>query len=213
MWNVDKRLDVATANVVIQHYLQALEMRRKAHEMGAIFGGRLPHPPTFVPGGFTTTPRAARITQFKACLAELTSFIQNAYLPDAATLAGVYSDYYGIGKGHGNLLAYGVFDLNSAGTTKLLRRGRIQAGASGVQAVSANSITEQVTYSWYSDTTNNLNPSLGETAPQYPKSNAYSWLKAPRYATSVTTRGKKGGVKTGSSAPCEVGPLDRMWVN
>jgi len=212
-WHVDFRVDAATTATLVGHYVQALTMTRKAHEMGAIFGGRLPHPPTFVPGGFTTTPRAARITQFKSYLAELTSFIRNDYIPDAATVAGVYSDYYGIGKGHGNLLAFGVFDLDSSGTNKLLRRGRIQAGASSVQSMDANSITEQVTYSWYNDATNNLNPSLGVTSPQYPKANAYSWLKAPRYATSLSTRGRKGSVRSGTSIASEVGALARMWVN
>jgi hydrogenase large subunit len=60
-----------------------------------------------------------------------------------------------------------------------------------------NAITEQVTYSWYQDSTNNLRPSSGQTIPQHPKNRAYSWLKAPRYA----------------GAPYEVGPLARMWVN
>jgi len=55
-WNVDKRLSAAATQTLVNHYVAALEMRRKAHEMGAVFGGRLPHPPAFVPGGFTTTP-------------------------------------------------------------------------------------------------------------------------------------------------------------
>jgi len=58
-------------------------------------------------------------------------------------------------------------------------------------------ITEQVAYSWYANSTNNLKPSSGQTTPQFPKTNAYSWLKAPRYR----------------NAPYEVGPLARMWVN
>jgi len=58
-------------------------------------------------------------------------------------------------------------------------------------------ITEQVAHSWYADSTNNLAPSSGATAPQYPKTGAYSWLKAPRYG----------------NAPYEVGPLARMTVN
>ncbi|HSR12747.1 MAG TPA: nickel-dependent hydrogenase large subunit, partial [Thermodesulfobacteriota bacterium] len=101
------------------------------------------------------------------------------------------------GGGSGNLLAYGVFDQDAAGNTKLFRRGRLTARSSSVQAVDLNAITEQVTYGWYSDRTNNLNPASGSTVPQYPKANAYSWLKSPRYAGTVY----------------EVGPLARMKVN
>ncbi len=196
-WHVDKRLTVGESEALVNHYVTALDMRRKAHEMGALFGGRLPHPPAFVPGGFTTTPRSARITKFKAYLAELIPFIQNTYHPDVGLVGARYSDYYNIGRGQGNLLAYGVFDLDSTGSTKLLRRGRVVNGSVSVQSVDVNSIAEQVTYSWYNNTTNNRNPSNGSTLPQYPKTGAYSWLKAPR----------------DQGVPCEVGPLARMWVN
>jgi len=197
-WHVDKRISGSDSQALVTHYVTALDMRRKAHEMGALFGGRLPHPPAFVPGGFTTTPRPERVTKFKAYIAELISFIDNTYLPDVALLEGYYgADYSQIGRGAGNLLAYGVFDLDQNGQTKLLKSGRAVNGTTAVQMLDVNAITEHVTYSWYDDRTNNLKPSAGATAPQYPKNSAYSWLKAPRY----------------NGAPYEAGPLARMWVN
>jgi hydrogenase large subunit len=201
-WVTDKRLGASVNTTLWNNYAAALTARRQAHEMGALFGGRLPHPPTYLSGGFTTTPRAARITAFKNYLSQLITFINNTYLPDIERLAQAYSDYdhtsaKPVGRGYGNLLAYGVFDLNAAGTSKLLKRGRVVNGSTSVQTVSTNSITEQVTYSWYADSTNNLNPASGAFTPQYPKGSAYSWLKAPRY----------------SNSPYEVGPLARMWVN
>jgi hydrogenase large subunit len=196
-WQTDKHFTAAESTILVNHYVKALEMRRKAHEMGALFGGRLPHPPAFVPGGFTTTPRAARISKFKSYLSELITFINNTYLPDVSALAGRYPGYSQIGRGSGNLLAYGVFDLDSSGANKLLRRGRIINGAGQWQTVTLNAITEQVTYSWYNNANNNLPPASGATTPQYPKLNAYSWLKAPRY----------------QGEPYEVGPLARMFVN
>jgi hydrogenase large subunit len=108
-----------------------------------------------------------------------------------------YTDYYTIGRGRGHLLAYGVFDLNATGTSKLLQRGRVVNASTTVQSVDFNAITEQVTHSWYAQSTDNLKPSVGSTVPQYPKNGAYSWLKAPRY----------------SGGAYEVGPLARMWVN
>jgi len=165
--------------------------------MGALFGGRLPHPPAFVPGGFTTSVRPDRITSFQAYLSQLIPFIQNTYLPDVDALASYYPDYYSIGAGSGNLLAYGVFELDAVGANKLMRSGRVLKGGSNVQPMDQSQITEQVSHSWYADSTNNLTPSTGATTPQYPKNGAYSWLKAPRY----------------QKVPYEVGPLARMWVN
>jgi hydrogenase large subunit len=196
-WKADKRLSAANSGALINHYVVALDMRRKAHEMGALFGGRLPDPTAYVPGGFTTTVRPERIVKFRSYLDELLPFIREVYMADADLLSSIYADYSGIGRGPGNLLAYGVFDLDSRGNKKLLKRGRLTAGSSKVQAVDLNVITEQVTHSWYADSTNNLKPSSGETTAQYPKRNAYSWLKAPRYA----------------GIPYEVGPLARMKVN
>ena len=71
-------------------------MRRKAHEMGALFGGRLPHPPAFVPGGFTTTPRPDRISEVQG-VHRRTDLVyrRHTYLPDvdhARTL--LRSDYF-----------------------------------------------------------------------------------------------------------------------
>ncbi len=211
-WNIDRRFSDATTATLVNHYVTALDMRRKAHEMGAIFGGRLPHPPTYIPGGFTTQPTTAAITKFKAVLSEITSFISNTYIPDAQALAATYSDYRDIGGGYGNLLAYGCFDLNAAGTSKLLRRGRVEDGATSVETVDVAAIAEHVQYSWYNDRTNMLNPAVGVTTPKRPKgptarpklgaapappTGAYSWLKAPRYL----------------DAPYETGALARMWVN
>ncbi|MHB1000011.1 MAG: nickel-dependent hydrogenase large subunit [Armatimonadota bacterium] len=196
-WKEDKRFSAAASTTLVNHYVTALDMRRKAHEMGALFGGRLPDPPAFIPGGITTTPRSDRILKFKTYLNELVSFIRNMYIPDAESLASTYDDYYDIGRGWGHLLAYGVFDQDAAGTNKLLRRGRVLNGSYTVQSVDVNNIQERVTNSYYANSTNNLRPSVGMTVPQFPKTGAYSWLKAPRY----------------TGWPYETGPLSRMWIN
>jgi hydrogenase large subunit len=199
-WNVDRRFDAATTNTLVSHYVTALDMRRMAHEAGAIFAGRLPHSPAFIAGGVTTPVRATDITKFKSIMNQVISFITNTYIPDAQALATAYTDYKKIGRGFGNLLAYGVFELNPAGTSKLMRPGRVTAGSTTVAAVNQASITEQVNYSWYANTlTPTRNPAVGVTTPVDPvtKPAAYSWLKAPRYAT----------------LPYETGALARMWVN
>ena len=122
-WKADKRITGRRPTTLVNHYVTAIDMTRKAHEMGALFGGRMPDPAAYIAGGFTTTPRADRISKYKAYLNELIPFIQNVYLPDVAALRAAYSDYDSIGRGYGNLLAFGVFDLDSDGESKLLKRG------------------------------------------------------------------------------------------
>jgi hydrogenase large subunit len=184
-----------TAQALVSHYVQALAMRRKAHQMGAILGGRLPCTPVFVAGGSTEVPTAQKIADFRTLLTELRKFIDDVYVPDVLAVAAAFPDYYNVGKGCGNLLAYGVFDQNAAGTSKLLSRGRYTKGAYG--SVDPAQIREFVRYSWYSTASGNLPPSRGVTQIADSKNGAYSWIKAPRYL----------------SLPHEVGALARMWIN
>lgn len=187
------------ATALIDNYVQALTYRRMAHEMGAQFAGRLPHPPSLVPGGFTTTPRAGRISQFLTYLKDVAAFVQGPYLDDVHTVAGAYPEYSSLGAGPRNMLAYGVYDLDSTGTYKLLKRGFAPDASASALPLDPAKVTESVTSSWYDNGGGDRNPSRGVTNPVDPrgKASAYSWLKAPRY----------------NGLPCEVGPLARMWVN
>lgn len=184
-----------TASTLVNHYVQALAMRRKAHQMGAILGGKLPHTPAFVVGGATLKVTSSQVTAFRTILSELRTFINNVYIKDVQLVANAFAQYNTIGKGPGNLLAYGVFDLDNAGTTKLLKRGRYTGGS--FQTVDVNAIKEYVKYSWYASTDTNRNPTTGTTTPSAIKTGAYSWVKAPRYLDAVH----------------EVGPLARMYIN
>ncbi len=198
-WNVDRRFDQKASDTLMAGYLKALEMRRKGHEMGALFGGRLPHPPAYIAGGFTANPRPERIANYRAYLNELIGFIQDRYIPDAEQLASQYSDYLGLGRGYGNLLAYGVFELDDAGGDQLLAGGHVVEGSATPLPLDAASIAEHVTHSWFKNNTDGLHPASGQTKAVDPasKTYAYSWLKAPRY----------------EGRPYEVGPLARMWIN
>lgn len=185
----------STASALVGHYVDALRMRRRAHQMGAIFGAKLPCSPSFVPGGCTAVVKAENVADFRALLTDLRSFIDGTYVPDVLAVAGIFGDYYQLGVGCGNLLAYGVFDLDVAGHSKLLGRGRYTDGAS--QPVDTDHITEYVKYSWYTGSSGGRNPVNGVTEPNVHKAGAYSFIKSPRYLDQVH----------------EVGPLARMWVN
>jgi len=200
VWNVDLMRN-SSMQQIATNFITAITMRREAHEMAAIFAGRMPGLSAIQAGGFSAKPTSSMISNFSGYLNKLINFINNNYVPDAQLLSSAYSDYHQIGKGSGNLIAYGVFDLDdTSNPSRLLKRGVVyNSNLTSVQTLSTSKITESVTNSWYDNTTNNLNPAKGTTITVDPatKPSAYSWLKAPRY----------------NSKPCEAGPLARMWVN
>jgi hydrogenase large subunit len=196
-YEVDMRFDAAQNQRLVDHYVQALAVRRQAHEMGAIFGGKLPHTVGYEYGGVTAVPDSSMLTRFRNYLDSIISFVDNVYLADVQLLAQIYADYYEIGRGYGNLFAFGVFDLDRDGSSKLLPRGRVANGSASVQGIDLKAIVEQTEYSWYSNSSAGLNPGQGETTPEPGKAGAYSWLKAPRY----------------NGVPYEAGPLARMWMS
>jgi hydrogenase large subunit len=179
------RLDAETNRAAAAHYIQALKMRRKAHEILAIFGGKMPHNMGIVPGGVTSGPEVDKIAAFLHGLNEIRDFIDNVYIPDVLAVAGAYRDHFAIGRGAENFLCYGSFDgfFPSGVVDSSLGRSDLKAGA----------ITEDVTSSWY-DNSDGLHPSEGQTVPAPDKEGAYSWLKSPRYKSKVA----------------EVGPLARV---
>jgi hydrogenase large subunit len=193
----DYRLPDDVNAVVVGHYLQALGMRRKAHELGAIFGAKMPHVTVFLPGGVTTQVTAERMATYEQQLRELISFIDDIYVPDVLAVAGAYEDWFTVGAGCRNLLSYGAYPLTDrkdpAGSNQFFDRGVYANGK--FMPMDANQIKEYVSHSWYQKGPGK-HPAEGETVPETDKRGAYSWIKAPRY----------------EGQPLEVGPLARMWV-
>ncbi len=189
----DYRLPSKVNQSALNHYLGALDIRRKAHEMLAIFGGKMPHNVAVVPGGVTEKPTIDKITNFLWRLNEIREFIENAYIPDILAVAKTYKDYFEIGKGCQNLLAYGVFELRKG---KFLKSGIISEKLE-CNNFEAENITEDVKHSWYADSTSGKRPAQGETHPEPEKKGGYSFIKSPRYGGKVY----------------ELGPLARMVVN
>ncbi|HEY5556884.1 nickel-dependent hydrogenase large subunit [Acetobacterium sp.] len=192
-YSQDFRFSAADSQTLMANYVTALSIRRQAQEMGAIFGGKLPHVGNVVPGGVTASPSSADIANFSDYLGTIKAFIQSEYNADVNKLATAYSDYYQIGKGYGNLISYGVFDTNITGT-QLFPAGTVTNGAVG--SFDAANIKEYVGHSWYSSPSG-ANPSSETTTPSYGKSGAYTWLKAPRY----------------NDVAYEAGSLARTWVS
>jgi len=180
------------------HYLQALHMRRLCHEMLSIYGGKMPHDCVVVPGGASAEPLTEKSARFLGMLSEISRFVDQVYIPDVMAVAKAYPDYFTIGKGCGEFLSYGAFDLAGGDTNLPARRRFMPQGVitdGKVSDVDATKIKEEVIHSWYEDGSGG-SPLEERTTPAPGKANGYSWLKSPRY----------GG------KPKEVGPLARTLV-
>jgi hydrogenase large subunit len=196
----DYRFPAEVDQELVKHYLEALRMRRKAQEMCAIFGGKMPHNMAIVPGGVTEVPTVDKIASFLWHLNELRDFIDNVYLADVVAAAEVYSDYFGIGVGCKHLLSYGSYELDGKEPDLTKRKRLLKQGAVGpdlkLEPLDAAGIAEQVKHSWYEESTSGRKPLDSDTVPNENKGGAYSWVKSPRYNGEVY----------------EVGPLARIMA-
>jgi len=189
----DYRLPTELSQELAGHYVEAFDVRRKAHELLAVFGGKMPHNVGIVPGGVTQRVEVDTIAAFLWRLNDIRQFIDHVYLPDVLEVARHYGDYAEIGAGSGRFLDYGAFPQ---------KEGRfLEAGAIGMDLSPAtfesSKITEAVTHSWYEEGDGPLHPDRGETIPAPNKAEGYSWLKSPRYDGDVY----------------EGGPLARMLLS
>jgi len=201
---------------LVESYVMALNMRKEAHTMGAIFSGRHPIQNAIVPGGVATIFTAADVADFRTRLNNVRNFINAYYIPDVvfAATRPIWTKYWTVGRTPGTLLSYGEYPYDGqpfpdvANNDMLLKRGVAtyvdEVANPSFAAFNTNNIAEYVTSSFYADSTNALHPSVGVTTPltgttlsaAMAGSTKYSWLKAPRY----------GGLAA------EVGPLARMIV-
>ncbi len=192
----DYRLPAAVNAAAVQHYLQALEIRKLAHTMLAVWGGRIPGQRGIVPGGSPANVDTEKIVQSKFLLAQVTDFIDNVYIPDVLAVAGAYKDWAAIGVGCKNLMTYGGFPMDNNGWNgkRFYSNGVYINGQAG--ALDPTQIGEDVQYSWYKDGIPK-GPYQSVITPEPYKTAGYTWLKSPRYDGNVV----------------EVGPLAKLWIN
>ena len=196
----DYRLTKKENQAAVANYVEALNMRRLAHETVAVFGGKMPHNMSIVAGGVTAQPTVDKIAGFLWRVERLIDFIDSRYIPDVLMVANRYSDYFGIGAGCKQFLSYGVFDLDTdpdlTKRKRYLPQGIISGSDLKLRRLDPGKITEEVENSWFEGSAP-LHPFEGKTVPNRDKAGAYSWIKSPRYAGEVL----------------EVGPLARMLAS
>lgn len=184
--NTDINLDA------IAGYVKALDIRQKAHQMVAAFGGRAPHPIAMVPGGVTTEPTSERIKIYKKNLKEVEEFVNEVYINHVIAVAKAYPEYFKLGK-YDSFMSYGLFDKDEDRKNFMFEQGLVYGNK--LEKLDTSKIREQVKYARYKSGSN-LHPLKGETVGDPNKSGAYTWVKAPRY----------------DDKPMEVGPLARIVV-
>lgn len=187
------------------NYVKALEARRLAHEAHAMFTGKMPHGQGVVPGGITGMPTYDNLTRALSKLQTIKDFINDCYIPDVVAVAEAYPDYFESGRGCGNLISFGVFDMedNQADQTtrkRFFNQGIISIDNNGnlsaVGAIDAQKISESAKSAWFKDSAA-IWPLNGNSEADIKKASAYSWVKETRYDGEVY----------------EPGPLARMVVN
>ncbi len=196
----DYRLSKAENIAAVAHYVEALNMRRLAHETVAVFGGKMPHNMSIVAGGVSTAPTRDKITQFVAKVDQLIDFIDSYYLPDVLMVAARYSDYFTVGTGCQQFMSFGCFDLDTdpdlTKRSRYLPQGIVRGSTLKLERINPQAITEDVQNSYYVDS-GIRHPYEGVTEADHEKAGAYSWCKSPRYNGEVM----------------EVGPLARMLAS
>jgi len=200
--------------LAVAHYLQALDIQRKANQVVAILGSKTPNIQNLAVGGVANainldSPAALnmeKLYQVKTLLDEVTAFVQQAYVPDVCAIGGMYADWLKYGAGVTNYLAVPDLPLDSKATKFDLPGGTIMNGDIGtVKEIKSfddpyfrDNVTESIARSYYKGDTQR-HPFQGETVPAYNPWNEdgkYSWVKAPRF------EGK----------PMQVGPLAQTLV-
>ncbi len=195
--------------MAVSHYLQALEIQRKANKIVSILGSKTPHIQNLAVGGVSNalsldSPSVLtleRLMAVKTWIDELGDFVKNVYLIDVAAIGAFYADWTQYGAGVTNYLSVPDIPLDTKGTQFALPGGYIANGdlASHKPITTFNDeywrkgVEESVKHSWYSyDTAGPLHPYKGETKPDYTdfQENAkYSWLKSPTFYGQVAQVG------------------------
>lgn len=201
--------------LAVAHYLQALEVQRKANKIVAILGSKTPHIQNVAVGGVSnpislnsqSVLSVERLLAVKEYIDALKDFVANVYLIDVAAVAAFYPEWTGIGRGVVNYLACPDFPLDEKGTSFVTNGGYIAQGKlESFKPITRfgdpffrDGVAESVKHSWYKGGKGALQPYKGETIAEYTDfqdNGKYSWVKSPTFLDE----------------PAQVGPLARLMM-
>jgi len=191
------------------HYLQALEVQRKANMIVSILGGKTPHIQNLAVGGVAnaintdspSTLTMERLYYVKTLIDDLGRFVNEVYFKDVCAIGAAYPEWTAIGAGVTNYLSVPDFPGDGKGISCQHPGGYIPGGdLSKFHPIRTlqdeyfqKGVQESVKHAWYQgDWTRH--PWDEETKPNYTEfqdNGKYSWVKAPSFY----------------GAPAQVGPL------
>ncbi len=187
--------------LAVAHYLQALDIQRKANKIVSILGSKTPHIQNVAVGGVSnalatdsqSVLTVERLLAVKGWIDELADFVKNVYMVDVAAVGAFYADWTKYGAGVTNYLSVPDIPLDGKGTQFAIPGGYIAGGDLGsykpIKSFTddfwAKGVEESVKHSWYDySEAKPLHPYKGETKPNYTDFNdggKYSWLKSPTF--------------------------------
>jgi len=181
------------------HYLQALEVQRKANMIVSILGGKTPHIQNLAVGGVAnpintdspSTLTMERLFYVKTLIDELGDFVNNVYFQDVCAIGAFYKDWTAYGAGVTNYLSVPEFPMDTKGTVFDLPGGYIPNGdiskfrpITGFQdEFIRKGVQESIKHSWY-DGNWTRHPWEEDTEPHFTEfqdDGKYSWVKAPTF--------------------------------
>jgi hydrogenase large subunit len=199
--------------IAVHHYLQALEVQRKANQAVAILGAKTPNIQNLAVGGVANAinldSAAAlnmeKLYKVKDLLEEVNAFVQQAYLPDVAAVGALYAEWARYGAGVTSYLSVPDMPLDGKGTAFDLPGGYLAAGDLATfrpvtrfgDAFFHDGVTESTARSWYQGDGKARHPFEEDTVPRpgaWSATGKYSWVKSPRF----------------QGQPAQVGPLAQV---
>jgi hydrogenase large subunit len=201
--------------LAVAHYLQALDVQRKANKIVGILGGKTPHIQNVAVGGVAnpialnsqSVLSVERLLAIKEYIDAVKDFVNNVYFVDVAAVAAFYPEWTKLGRGVVNYLACPDFPLDERGTRFETPGGYIANGDLGSykpinrfgDSYFRAGVAESVKHSWYKGGKGALHPYSGETLPEFTdfqEDGKYSWVKSPTF----------------NGEPAQVGPLARVLM-
>lgn len=191
--------------IMVSHYLEALKFQINISKAVAIFGGKTPHPQSYVVGGVSSVAdmlNPQRLNDYIFTIKEAKEFVTRAYLADMKLLSISYKKEIkaGEGRANGNFLSVGGYPFdneNQLFTSGVLYNHNFQ----NIKEFDSTKVTEHVDRSWYNDdeeqSINYTDLNTDGTLKTKNSTDKYSWVKAPRYENNTM----------------ETGPLARVLVS
>ena len=168
--------------LAVSHYLQALDVQRKANQIVAMLGAKTPNIQNLAVGGVAnainldnqSALNMEKLFWIKDLFTEVQNFIQYVYVPDVCAIGAMYPDWLGYGAGVTDYLAVPDLPLDTKGTEFDLPGGTIFDGKlESYKPISSfqdpyfrDSIEESIAHSYY-DGDWKKHPWEEETVPKY----------------------------------------------